>query len=210
MLLLRTMIIMSNQTTKKDEKVADAYVEALKQRTRAMIVFQLLRNPEMTATEISKALGEDVDVVYYHMKSLKALKMVSKPRVEVRGNYLEKYYSLAPDVRRRFTEVDKSANKKWGEMAPEEYRQILMTAFAHIKSVVVGSANQVEKADTRIIEKLSKRKDYSIRVFYCTKEQYYEFLDDLKKVSWPPYEKDASAKRDYVIAILAMPKLDEE
>jgi len=204
------MIVMTNQVSKKYEKVADAYVEAFKNTTRAMIIFQLFRKPEMTATEISRALDEDVDVVYYHMKSLKTLGIVSEPRVEVRGNYLEKYYSLTPEVRKRFAEVDKRANQKWQEMAPEEYRQVLLTASALVKSAVVGSANQIEKADTSVIDKLSKKGNFSIRVFYCTKEQYYEFLDYLKTISKSPDEKNESAERDYVIAILAMPKLDEK
>lgn len=201
---------MADQISKKDEEVADAYVEALKNRTRAMIFFQLWRNPEMTATEISKALDEDVDVVYYHMKSLKTLKIVSEPRVEVRGNYLEKYYSLTPEVRERFADVYERANRKLGEMAPEEYRKVLLTAFAVVKSAVVGSANQIEKADTSVIDKLGKKRNFSIRVFYCTKEQYYEFLDDLRKIFKSSYEKSDPVKRDYVMAFIAVPKLDEE
>jgi len=202
------MTIMANQISKKYEKVADAYAEAFKNTTRAMIVFQLFRKPEMTATEISKASDEDVDVVYYHMKSLKTLGIVSEPRVEVRGNYLEKYYSLAPEVRKRFAEVDKRAKRKWGEMAPEEFRQVLLTIFAVLKSMVVGSANQIEKADTSLIDKLNKKKNFMIRLIYCTKEDYYEILDDLKKIAKSP--QSDSAERDYVITLLAMPKLDEE
>ena len=199
---------MANQISKKYEEVADAYLEAMKNTTRALVVSQLLRKQEMTATEISKVLDEDVDVVYYHMKSLKKLGIVSEPRVEVRGNYLEKYYSLTPEVRKRFDEVDKRANRKLGEMAPEEFRQMLLTAYTCVKSVLVGSANQIEKADTSLIDKLNKKKNFMIRLIYCTKEDYYEILDDLKKIAKSP--QSDSAERDYVITLLAMPKLDEE
>ena len=188
---------MANQISKKYEKVADAYAEAFKNTTRAMIVFQLFRKPEMTATEISKALDEDVDLVYYHMKSLKTLGIVSEPRVEVRGNYLEKYYSLAPEVRKRFAEVDKRAKRKWGEMAPEEFRQMLLAASAIVKSVIIGSTNQIEKADTSMIDNLKKKRNLVIGLDYYTKERYYELLDNLR-ISKSPDENNVSAEKDYM------------
>jgi len=207
---IRETTTMANQTAKKTKEVTDAYIEAMKNTTRASVFFQLVRKPEMTATEIAKALDEDVDVVYYHMKSLKKLGIISEPRVEVRENYLEKYYSLSPEIKKRFAEVDREANKKLGEMPPEEFRQMLLTACALVKSIVIGSANQIENADVGVIDSLIKQKNFAIGFLYCTKERYSALLDDLRKITKPTNEDTVPLERDYVMAFLAIPKLDVE
>jgi len=204
------MTEMANENDKKQEDLADAYVQTMKNTTRASIVFQLIRKPEMTATEISRKIGEDVDVVYYHMKFLKRVGLVSEPRVEVRGNYLEKYYSLAPEVRKSLGETDRRANKRMEDMNSEEFRQLLLTAFALVKSTVAGSANQIERAKANVIDSLKKNRNFVIRLIYCAKGQYYELLKDLKEYANPSDEIDHSGERGYTIALLAMPKLDEE
>lgn len=204
------LVINTTNRNSNGEELTEIYIKTLKNPTRSSIFYQLTRKPEMTATEISRALGEDVDVVYYHMKFLKKLDLVSEPRVQVRGNYLEKYYSLTPKVRKSLAEADRKATNKMKEMAPEEFRQVLLTAFALIKSAVVSSANSIEKADAKVINGLNKKRNFSIEINYCTKERYYELLKDLKKIEKPPDEKNDYAERGYTIALLAMPNLNEE
>lgn len=204
------MVKMASNSPSKTQDLVEAYIQTMKNTTRASIIFQLARKSEMTATEISRVLGEDVDVIYYHMKFLRKLGLVSEPRVEVRGNYLEKYYSLSPEMRQSSTEADKSFLKKLKGVAPEEYRKVLLTSFALLKSVVAGSANQIETADENVLNSLNKKRNLVVWIIYCTKELYYELLKDVKKFTKVPEEEKDSGKKTYTIALLAMPKLDEE
>lgn len=203
------MVKMASNDPNKTQDLVEAYIQTMKNTTRASIVFQLARKSEMTATEISRVLGEDVDVIYYHMKFLRKLGLVSEPRVEVRGNYLEKYYSLSPEMRQSSTEADKSFLKKLKEVNPEEYRKVLLTSFALLKSVVAGSANQIETADENALNSLNKKRNLVVWIIYCTEELYYELLKDVKKFTKVPEEEKNSGEKTYTIALLAMPKLDE-
>jgi DNA-binding transcriptional ArsR family regulator len=207
------MMSMAEKNPKKTgEEIAEAYMETMKNATRATIFAQLYRKPELTATEISKILGEDVDVVYYHMKFLRKMGLVSEPRVEVRGNYLEKYYSLTAEAKQSIAggELGTRERKVLDKTEPEEFRQVLMTAFALIQSLTAGAANQIKRADRDVIANLKKERNITIQFIPCTKERYYELLKNLKEIARAPGEVANHGELDYIIAFWAMPKLDEE
>ncbi len=207
------MINMAKRAPKKTgEKIAEAYMEAMKNTTRAAIFNQLYKETELTATEISKILREDVDVVYYHMKFLRKKGLVSEPRVEVRGNYIEKYYSLTPEAKQSMTgeEYGTSERKALDKMEPEEFRQVLMTAYALMQSATAGAANQVKRVNKDVIADLKKKGDLTIQIHHCNKERYYELLKNLKEVAKAPSEATNQSELGYTIAFWALPKLDEE
>ncbi len=207
------MMNMAGKDSKKTgEEIAEAYMETMKNATRAAIFAQLYRKPELTATEISKILGEDVDVVYYHMKFLRKMGLVSEPRVEVRGNYLEKYYSLTTEAKQSIAGGDLGAHERkvLDKTDPEEFRQMLTTAFALIQSLTAGAANQIKRADGDVIANLKKKNNFTIQFILCTKERYYEMLKNLKEIARAPCEVANHCELDYMIAFWTMPKLDEE
>jgi len=207
------MMTMAERDSKKTgEEIAEAYMETMKNATRATIFAQLYRKTELTATEISKILGEDVDVVYYHMKFLRKMGLVSEPRVEVRGNYLEKYYSLTAEAKHSIAggELGTHERKVLDKTEPEEFRQMLMTAFALIQSLTAGAANQIKRADRDVIANLKKERNMTIQFIPCAKERYYELLKNLKEIARAPCEVANHCELDYMIAFWAMPKLDEE
>ena len=209
------MMNMAMKDSKKKEKTtksyAEAYVKTMKNSTRAAIFDQLYRKSELTATEIAKNLGKDVDVVYYHMKFLKKIGIVSEPRVEVRDNYIEKYYSLSPEAKQRFARGEsEKVTREIGEMKPEEFRQIFMAGFALIQSATAGAANQIKQVDASVIAELKKKRSITVRIIHCNKERYYELLKTLTEVGRAPTEVANNGELDYMIAFWAMPKLDEE
>ncbi|TRO51780.1 ArsR family transcriptional regulator [Candidatus Bathyarchaeota archaeon] len=207
--------VMAMKGSKKKEKTtqsyAEAYVKTMKNSTRAAIFDQLYRKSELTATEIAKNLGKDVDVVYYHMKFLKKIGLVSEPRVEVRDNYIEKYYSLAPEAKQSFTRGEsEKVTREIGEMKTEEFRHMLMAGFALIQSATAGAASQIKQVDERMIAELKKKRNITIRIIRCNKERYYDLLKTLTEVGRAPTEVANNGELDYMIAFWAMPKLEEE
>ncbi len=204
---------MATKGSKKKEKTtqsyAEAYVKTMKNSTRAAIFDQLYRKSELTATEIAKNLGKDVDVVYYHMKFLKKIGLVSEPRVEVRDNYIEKYYSLAPEAKQRFARGEsEKVTREIGEMEPEEFRHMLMAGFALIQSATAGAASQIKQVDESVIAELKNKRNVTIRIIRCNKERYYDLLKTLTEVGRAPTEVADHGELDYVIAFWAMPKLE--
>lgn len=204
---------MATKGSKKKEKTtqsyAEAYVKTMKNSTRAAIFDQLYRKSELTATEIAKNLAKDVDVVYYHMKFLKKIGLVSEPRVEVRDNYIEKYYSLAPEAKQRFARGEsEKVTREIGEMEPEEFRHMLMAGFALIQSATAGAASQIKQVDESVIAELKNKRNVTIRIIRCNKERYYDLLKTLTEVGRAPTEVADDGELDYVIAFWAMPKLE--
>lgn len=209
------MMNMTIKDFKKQEKTApsyaEAYVKTMKNSTRAAIFDQLYRKSELTATEIAKNLGKDVDVVYYHMKFLKKLGLVSEPRVEVRDNYIEKYYSLAPEAKQNLARGEsEKVTQKIEEMEPEEFRQMLMAAFALIQSATAGATNRIRQVDKNVITELKKKRSATVQIIRCNKERYYELLKTLTEVGRAPGEVANHGELDYMIAFWALPRLDEE
>jgi DNA-binding transcriptional ArsR family regulator len=209
------MMNMAMKDSKKKEKTtqsyAEAYMRTMKNSTRAAIFDQLYRKSELTATEIAKNLGKDVDVVYYHIKFLKKLGLVSEPRVEVRDNYIEKYYSLTLEAKQNLARGEsEKVTRKIEEMEPEEFRQLLMAAFALIQSATAGAANQIKQVDESVITELKKKRSATVQIIRCNKERYYELLKTLTEVGRAPGEVANHGELDYMIAFWAMPKLEEE
>ena len=157
-------------------------------------------------------MGEDVDVVYYHMKFLRKTGLVSEPRAEVRGNYLEKSHALTAETRQSIARGKLGTHEKkvLDKTEPEEFRQMLMTAFALIQSLTAGAANQTKRADRDVIANLKKERNMTIQFIPCTKEHYYELLKNLKEIARAPCEVANLGELDYMIAFWAMPKLDEK
>ena len=198
------------KTRPQEEKFVENLIQTLQNPTRASVFFQLARKPESTATEISRRLGEDVDVVYYHLKLLKKAGLVSKPRVVVHKNYICKYYSLRPDFKEKFLESIKEYKRARTELAPNEYRQILIAFLTIIQSVVANSVRRLEQVDSDIIKKIMDKKNIKTEMISCSKERYDQLLGKLKEIAvsreYPTFDPIA---KEYVIAIIAIPKLGE-
>lgn len=195
---------------KTGEEIAEAYMEAMKNVTRAAIFNQLFRKRELTATEISKILGENVDTVYYHIKFLRKKGLVTEPRVEVRGNYVEKYYSLTPEAKLSISGEERGTLEKkvLDKMDPEEFRNVLITALALVQSATAGAANLIQRVDRSVIADLKDRRNLTIQFVPCTEKRYYELLEDLKEIARLPGEAEDQGELDYTIAFWAMPKLE--
>jgi DNA-binding transcriptional ArsR family regulator len=203
---------MARATSEKTgEEITAAYMETMKNVTRAAIFAQLYRKPELTATEISKILGEDVDVVYYHMKLLRKMGLVTEPRVEVRGNYIEKYYSLTAEAKQSlFGEERRTLERKaLDKMDPEEFRQVLMTAFALVQSLTAGAISQIKQVDRDVIADLKEKRSVSIQIIGCTEDRYSELLEDLKEIARVS-ESANHRELGYMIVFWALPKLDAD
>lgn len=198
------------RTKKHGDKLADSLIQTLRHPTRASIFYQLARKPESTATEISRSLKEDVDIVYYHLKLLRKAGLISKPRVVAQKNYVEKYYSIHPDCKEKFLQSVGEIEVKKKELSTDEFREYLLNAFAIIQSVLVGLARRIEKVDSKNINDIRDKDNTSFKVLFCTEERYNQLLDELREVAKNSIFKtfDPVAK-EHIITIIAIPGLGE-
>jgi DNA-binding transcriptional ArsR family regulator len=61
-------------------------------------ILALLRNKEMTISQLSEILGKTPQTVYHHIEKLKEAGLVEVKRTEMKGNLVEKYYGRTADA----------------------------------------------------------------------------------------------------------------
>ncbi|NJD98701.1 ArsR family transcriptional regulator [Thermococcus sp. LS1] len=61
-------------------------------------ILQLLRNKEMTISQLSEILGKTPQTIYHHIEKLKEAGLVEVKRTEMKGNLVEKYYGRTADA----------------------------------------------------------------------------------------------------------------
>jgi len=193
----------------KTKTFPEALIHALKNPTRAAIFYQLLRRPNSTATEIAKRLGEDFDVVHYHLKQLRKIKLVKEPKIVVKRNYIEKQYSLISDFKERLLESLKPLVAKEKELSPEDSRNLLTALLTVVRSIITESMKRIETTPDDAINRIMSEDIIETKIVFCSKEDYLQLLEKLREVlgefvlkTFDPVEKQ------YTIAVIAIPKLD--
>ncbi|ASJ09801.1 transcriptional regulator [Thermococcus sp. P6] len=61
-------------------------------------ILGLLRNREMTISQLSEILDKTPQTIYHHIEKLKAAGLVEVKRTEMKGNLVEKYYGRTADA----------------------------------------------------------------------------------------------------------------
>ncbi len=61
-------------------------------------ILHLLREKEMTISQLSEILGKTPQTIYHHIERLKEAKLVEVKRTEMKGNLVEKYYGRTADA----------------------------------------------------------------------------------------------------------------
>ncbi|RLF80653.1 transcriptional regulator [Thermococci archaeon] len=83
---------------KKVKVITDPEVIKLMLEDTRRQILKLLRNREMTISQLSDILGKTPQTVYHHIEKLKEVGLVEVKRTEMKGNLVEKYYGRTADV----------------------------------------------------------------------------------------------------------------
>jgi len=192
----------------KPKTFPDALIHTLKNPTRAAIFYQLLRKPNSTATEIAKRLGEDFDVVHYHLKQLRKINLIQEPKVIVKRNYVEKQYSIRSDFKERLLESLKQLAVKEKE-SPKDSRNLIAAFLTVIQSIITESTKRLETTSDDVIKNIMEKDIVETKIVFCSEQDYLLLLEKLRDVlgefvlkTFDPVEKP------YTIALIAIPKLD--
>ncbi|RLF84225.1 transcriptional regulator [Thermococci archaeon] len=83
---------------KKVKVITDPEVIKLMLEDTRRQILKLLRNREMTISQLSDILGKTPQTVYHHIEKLKEVSLVEVKRTEMKGNLVEKYYGRTADL----------------------------------------------------------------------------------------------------------------
>jgi DNA-binding transcriptional ArsR family regulator len=75
------------------------YATAITDPTRGMILIELDRVGEATATQLARRLGLTANNVYHHIRVLSQLGVIEPPRIVPGPTYVEKFYRITDETR---------------------------------------------------------------------------------------------------------------
>jgi len=159
-------------------KVTVDQLKILSDPTRLRIL-SLLFDGEMTITQIASTIGMSPATVHHHITQLLSANLISHTKTEVKGNLVEKYYSMAPGG------VD--ASEIWGNLKDDEKVSYRLSTLGVLKAMVDQAISNLQRKGTVEFEvgllgfhRLPWREDVIKRVDGILAETRKK-LDDLEK-----------------------------
>lgn len=185
---------------------SEVLLRAFKNPTKLAIIALLLKYKQMTVTQLSKITRTTRPNLYRSIKELVEDGIIMKPRIEVKKNYVEKYYEINLKI---FNEVkNEHIMSAIGRASAQDLRE-LAVSFLLMNSLLSNVfAEQVRMASDSEIEKF--RKDMLngyILMSYSTLSQnsmelfskyFKQFIMDIEK-------QESNEKEEYALILLSFP-----
>lgn len=169
-------------------EVSPAQVKILSDPTRLRILTMLFER-EHTISGLAKALGLTPATVHHHVKSLAAAGLIQRTRQEIRGNLVEKYYTMpAKDI---------ETAAAWDDLRDADKVAYRLAVFGMLKGMIDDAMRAIQRRGTveweagRLsIYRVPWRRDVLLQV----QEIFEEARQKLERIeSQPRLEGDAEA-----------------
>ncbi|MGC8661987.1 MAG: winged helix-turn-helix domain-containing protein [Nitrososphaeria archaeon] len=186
---------------------SEVLLKAFKNPTKLAIIALLMKNGQMTVTQLSKVTNTTRPNLYRSIKELVGDGIILKPRIKVKKNYVEKYYELNLKI---FDSVKTSQMMGAISRAPASDLRELIISFLFMNSLLSNIfAEQIRTAADDEIENYRRKiLDGSILMSYST-------LSDSSMQTFSKYfnrfigvlenKKKTSEKEEHALVVLSLP-----
>jgi DNA-binding transcriptional ArsR family regulator len=159
------------------------YATAISDPTRGMIVLELDRAGELTATQLARRLGLTANNVYHHMRVLLQLGVVDQPRVVPGDSYVEKYYSINLELQAALR-LDQKWYERVGPEMTEEDRRALMISVCLTMSELLRRAARNFRAmsDEEFSRSLATERQVLLSMNRLSRAQMLDRLERIRTV----------------------------
>ncbi|MCL4343572.1 MAG: winged helix-turn-helix domain-containing protein [Thaumarchaeota archaeon] len=182
-------------------------LKAFKNPTKLAIIALLMKNGQMTVTQLSKLTNTTRPNLYRSIKELVKDGVILKPRIKVKKNYVEKYYELNLKI---FDSVKTSHMMKAIGRAPASDLRELMISFLFMNSLLSGVfAEQIKMASDDEVESYRQKiLDESILMSYSTlsvneiktfSKYFDQFINQLEN------KEKTNEKEEHMLVVLSLP-----
>lgn len=161
-------------------------------RGRIYLTLSTLHLKGMTATQLAKDLELNVNTIYYHLRLLREVGLVSDPEVVVRDNYIEKYYRLAPQIRAAMRRDPSALDKAMRDLPLEQRQKITVALCSAAAQLFARAARQIEAMPAEKYEDLWCPPALgTISIGHFKREEYQANLEALRQLilSQPEMQK---------------------
>jgi DNA-binding transcriptional ArsR family regulator len=131
-------------------KIADQlrqYATAIADPTRGMILVELNRAGELTGTQIAKRLDLTVNNVYHHLRVMRQLGVIDPPRIVPGDTYVEKYYSINPELRASLRLDPEWYTKAQEALDPEDQQAVVVGVLLTMALLLRRTAQDYQDMD---------------------------------------------------------------
>jgi DNA-binding transcriptional ArsR family regulator len=137
-----------------DTELLRAYITAMTDPTRGMILMELGHAGELTPTQLAKRLGLTANNIYHHMRVLRELDVVDPPRAAPRETYVEKYYRVAPRLLNLLSADSFWLDKAQAGMPLADRKALIIGMYLTAARLLTRAARRYEAMDDTEFEEL--------------------------------------------------------
>jgi DNA-binding transcriptional ArsR family regulator len=189
------------------------YATAIGDPTRGLIVAELDRAGELTATQLARRLDLTANNVYHHMRVLLQLGVVDPPRAVPGDTYVEKYYRISPEVHGALRLDPEWYPEVQGSMTLEDRQAYIVTLCLSMAHLLRRAALEYQRMDPA---ELNRRVQDEHLVMLSIKRSSREELKDrmlaLQNALYaadPKWAEDVDARTD-VLLVAGLPSFRDD
>jgi DNA-binding transcriptional ArsR family regulator len=159
------------------------YATAVSDPTRGMILMELDRAGELTATQLARRLGLTPNNVYHHMRVLRRLDVVEPPRPVPGETYVEKYYRLRPEIQAAVRLEPDWYDQVQTGMTTEDRRAVLASMCLTMAHLLRQAARHYQEMDADTLDEFARQqKLILLSVQEVSRERLQFRLEALREV----------------------------
>jgi DNA-binding transcriptional ArsR family regulator len=188
------------------------YATAISDPTRGMILLELDRADELTATHLARRLGLGVNNVYHHMRVLLELGVVDPPRRVPGETYVEKYYRINPELRAAVRLDPAWYNEAQKTMTPEDRQALSVGVCLTMANLLRQTAREYQEMDAERFAQLHDQHTMLLAINRLSRDQLESRLSILRETfareDWE-YAEDVSPRTDLMLLAILPAAHDE-
>jgi DNA-binding transcriptional ArsR family regulator len=181
------------------------YASAISDPTRGMILSELDRAGELTATQLAQRLGLTANNMYHHMRVLLQLGLVEPPRAVPGITYVEKYYRLKPEVRAALRLEPGWLDRAQTAMTVDERKAVVTSVCLTMAHLLRQAARHYEEMDAERFDQLARQQELLLAsIGEMSRERLRFRLEALREVlarEREVFPQDPSPPTDLVLMV---------
>lgn len=129
------------------------YATAIADPTRGLLLVEIDRAGEATATQLARRLGLTANNVYHHMRILLQLGLVDPPRVVPGPTYVEKYFRINPRIRAALRLDPEWYDRVGATITPADRQAVLVSTCLTMAHLLRQAAHEYAELDPETLDR---------------------------------------------------------
>ncbi len=188
------------------------YATAIADPTRGMLLVEIDRAGEATATQLARRLGLTANNVYHHMRILLRLGLVDPPRIVPGPTYVEKYFRINPQIRAALRLDPGWYDRVGATITPEDRQAVLVSVCLTMAHLLRQAAHEYAELDPETLDRHMKNGNLILQSINRISREQLELRLPVLREALEKFDEHAAedvASRTDLMIIAALPALQK-